>query len=80
MDLVALIEHKKSPNELLLIPSLINNCLGLKDIYHSQYGNNINIKTPNWNGPFEMTCENLEKIWLIEENNKCQPSCFKLLL
>lgn len=69
MDLIAIIEHKKSVEELVSIAEVLNTASDFRKIFRDTYPNS-ELRTADWNGPKLMTIENLEKIWLTEESGK----------
>ena len=69
MDLVAIIEHNKTPKELLRIPQTLANANSVIDLFLNQHPHDT-ISQTKWRGPYKMTAENLIKIWEMEENDQ----------
>ncbi len=69
MDLIAIIEHKKSADEILISMETINSSKDFLTLFQKEYPDS-NLRKSNWKGPYFMTKENLEKIWYVEESNR----------
>jgi hypothetical protein len=69
MDLIAIIEHKKVAEEIISIAEVIDTAKAFRKVFSETYPNS-KLRDAEWNGPKLMTSENLEKIWVTEENGK----------